>query len=227
METFARMKVSPVPAQTMFGSDSETASAPMAWTSWSSKTGRHLMPPSSVFQMPPGGCPGVVDVRVARDAGHREGPVPHRPDVPEPEPAELVRRRLGESGRGEPEGEAEQTARPEGASRYAWESSSGRDGNRRSHGGTFRVTPQATKVPANPRSREEPDPPGNAYGLERRSPDRHAQRLRAAPVPTPRVQNDSRLGPEFTGGGNTYGLERRLQPARAVPRRFRSEQSSI
>ena len=57
METFARMKVSPVPAQTMFGSDSETASAPMAWTSWSSNTGRHLMPPSSVFQMPPVAAP--------------------------------------------------------------------------------------------------------------------------------------------------------------------------
>ena len=57
IETFARMKVSPVPAHTMFGSDSETASAPIAWTSCSSNTGRHLMPPSSVFQMPPVAAP--------------------------------------------------------------------------------------------------------------------------------------------------------------------------
>ena len=57
---------------------------------------------------PPGGGPGVVDVRVARDAGDRERAVPDGADMPEPEPAELVRRRLGEGGRGEPEGEAEQ-----------------------------------------------------------------------------------------------------------------------
>ena len=60
-----------------------------------------------VFGLPDssGGRPGVVDVGVARDAGDREGAVAHRPDVAEFEAAELVGRRLGQRGRGEPEGE--------------------------------------------------------------------------------------------------------------------------
>ena len=57
IETLERMNGSPVPAHTMFGSDGATSTSPMACTGWSSKTGRQLTPPSSVFQSPPEAAP--------------------------------------------------------------------------------------------------------------------------------------------------------------------------
>jgi hypothetical protein len=48
---------SPVPAQTMFGFDRATASAPIDETLKSSKIGSQLIPPSVVFQIPPDAAP--------------------------------------------------------------------------------------------------------------------------------------------------------------------------
>ena len=48
---------SPVPAQTVLGSLGATASAPIAATGWSSKTGAQRLPPSVDFQMPPEAAP--------------------------------------------------------------------------------------------------------------------------------------------------------------------------
>ena len=52
-----RILPSPVPAQTTFGSDCATASAPIDCTGCASKTGVQLTPPSVVFQMPPDAAP--------------------------------------------------------------------------------------------------------------------------------------------------------------------------
>ncbi len=57
IETFERIELSPVPAQTMAGSLGETARAPMEWTGWSSKTGSQFSPASVVRQMPPLAAP--------------------------------------------------------------------------------------------------------------------------------------------------------------------------
>ena len=51
------MCASPVPAQTMFGSDGATASEPMDCTGCASKIGVQFTPPSVVFQMPPDAAP--------------------------------------------------------------------------------------------------------------------------------------------------------------------------
>src|SRR5882757_844711 len=52
-----RMKDSPVPAQTMFGSLAATASEPMDATSSESKMGFQWMPPSVLLKMPPDAAP--------------------------------------------------------------------------------------------------------------------------------------------------------------------------
>ncbi len=51
------MCASPVPAQTMFGSDATTASAPIDCTGWASKSDVQFTPPSTVFQIPPEAAP--------------------------------------------------------------------------------------------------------------------------------------------------------------------------
>jgi hypothetical protein len=56
-EMWLRMKLSPVPAQTMFESDGAMASAPIDETGWLSKIGRQVVPPSVVFQIPPDAAP--------------------------------------------------------------------------------------------------------------------------------------------------------------------------
>ena len=56
-EMWLRMYASPVPAQTTFGSDGATASAPIDCTGWPSKIGAQCTPPSVVFQMPPDAAP--------------------------------------------------------------------------------------------------------------------------------------------------------------------------
>ena len=48
---------SPVPAQTTFGSDGATASAPIAATGMLSDTGTQRPPPSVVFHTPPDAAP--------------------------------------------------------------------------------------------------------------------------------------------------------------------------
>ncbi len=48
---------SPVPAQTMFGSLCETASAPMACELSLSNVGFHVVPPSLDFHTPPDAAP--------------------------------------------------------------------------------------------------------------------------------------------------------------------------
>jgi len=57
IEIMLRILVSPVPAQTTFGSEIDTASAPIEATSVSSNTGSQFNPPSTVFQMPPDAAP--------------------------------------------------------------------------------------------------------------------------------------------------------------------------
>ena len=57
IETLARRKVSPVPAQTTLGSDGAIASEPIEDTGWSSKTGCQETPPSTVLKMPPDAAP--------------------------------------------------------------------------------------------------------------------------------------------------------------------------
>src|SRR3990172_841005 len=57
MEMFERMNVSPVPAQTILGSEGATAREPMAETGSLSNTGFQVSPASSVFQMPPEAAP--------------------------------------------------------------------------------------------------------------------------------------------------------------------------
>jgi len=52
-EMWLRMHDSPVPAQTMLGSEGATAMSPIELTGWSSKIGSQLMPPSVVLKMPP------------------------------------------------------------------------------------------------------------------------------------------------------------------------------
>ena len=52
-----RIFPSPVPAQTMFGSDVATASDPIDCTGWPSNSGVQFTPPSVVFQMPPDAAP--------------------------------------------------------------------------------------------------------------------------------------------------------------------------
>ena len=56
-EMWLRILPSPVPAQTMFGSEGATASEPIDCTGWPSKIGAQLVPPSVVFQMPPEAAP--------------------------------------------------------------------------------------------------------------------------------------------------------------------------
>ncbi len=51
------MNVSPVPAHTTFGLTGSRASAPMDATGWSSNTGSHPMPPSTVLKTPPDAAP--------------------------------------------------------------------------------------------------------------------------------------------------------------------------
>jgi len=51
------MKVSPVPAQTTFGSDEETANEPTLDAGVSSKIGFQFAPPSVVLKMPPEAAP--------------------------------------------------------------------------------------------------------------------------------------------------------------------------
>ena len=57
MEMLLRMKVSPVPAQTTFGSEAATARALTDDTSWSSKIDSQWVPPSVVFHRPPEAAP--------------------------------------------------------------------------------------------------------------------------------------------------------------------------
>ena len=56
-EIWLRRKLSPVPAQTVLGSDGAMARAPMEETGWSSKIGSQWVPPSDVFQIPPDAAP--------------------------------------------------------------------------------------------------------------------------------------------------------------------------
>ena len=56
-EMWLRILPSPVPAQTMFGSDAATASEPIDCTGWLSNIGCQLTPPSVVLQMPPDAAP--------------------------------------------------------------------------------------------------------------------------------------------------------------------------
>ena len=56
-EMWLRMNDSPVPIQTTFGSDGETATAPMLETGRLSVIGRQCVPASSVFQRPPLAAP--------------------------------------------------------------------------------------------------------------------------------------------------------------------------
>src|SRR5579863_2425204 len=68
---------SPVPAQTVFGSDGAMASVPMACTSCLSKTGSNDWPPSEDFHTPPEddpryqmlGSPGTPTTAAIRPAG--------------------------------------------------------------------------------------------------------------------------------------------------------------
>jgi hypothetical protein len=68
------MKVSPVPAHTSLGAVGANVSEPMDWASMSSKVGRQLAPPSSVFHTPPeaapthqvSGSPGMLSAAMAR-----------------------------------------------------------------------------------------------------------------------------------------------------------------
>jgi hypothetical protein len=58
MTSLSRMAhASPVPAQTIVGSDGATAIAPIAVTGRLSETGTQRMPPSVVFQTPPDAAP--------------------------------------------------------------------------------------------------------------------------------------------------------------------------
>lgn len=57
MEMWLRMNVSPVPAQTMLGSEGASAKAPIEATGCSSKIGFQWTPPSVVFQIPPEAAP--------------------------------------------------------------------------------------------------------------------------------------------------------------------------
>ena len=50
-------QASPVPTQTVFGSEGATARAPIAATCWLSKIGAHLKPPSVDFHTPPEDAP--------------------------------------------------------------------------------------------------------------------------------------------------------------------------
>src|SRR5580658_8033219 len=73
-EMWLRMKDSPVPAHTMFGSLAATASEPMEATGSESKMGSQWMPPSMLLKMPPEaaptyqmfGFPGTPATEVAR-----------------------------------------------------------------------------------------------------------------------------------------------------------------
>ena len=56
-EMWLRILPSPVPAQTTFGSDAATASAPIDCTGCPSKIGAQFVPPSVVFQIPPDAAP--------------------------------------------------------------------------------------------------------------------------------------------------------------------------
>ena len=56
-EMCERIFPSPVPAQTTLGSDFATASEPIDWTGWPSKSDVQFVPPSTVFQMPPDAAP--------------------------------------------------------------------------------------------------------------------------------------------------------------------------
>ena len=56
-EMWLRMNGSPVPAQTTFGSDGATASAPTELTVCSSKIEVQWMPPSVVLNIPPDAAP--------------------------------------------------------------------------------------------------------------------------------------------------------------------------
>ena len=57
MEMWLRMKGSPVPAHTTFGSDGATASAPTDATGWLSKIDDQWMPPSVLLKIPPDAAP--------------------------------------------------------------------------------------------------------------------------------------------------------------------------
>src|ERR1041384_6868936 len=56
-EMWLRIHGSPVPAQTMFGSDGATAIEPTEETGWSSKIGVQWMPPSVLLKIPPDAAP--------------------------------------------------------------------------------------------------------------------------------------------------------------------------
>ncbi|NIU63572.1 MAG: hypothetical protein GWN66_23920 [Pseudomonas stutzeri] len=56
-DTLFRGLPSPVPTQTMSGLAWNTATAPMAWTGWSSKIGSKVRPPFTDFQTPPVAAP--------------------------------------------------------------------------------------------------------------------------------------------------------------------------
>ncbi len=56
-EMLLRMKVSPVPAQTTFGSEGAMAKEPTEETSWPSKMGCQVTPPSVVLKIPPEAAP--------------------------------------------------------------------------------------------------------------------------------------------------------------------------
>jgi len=68
-EMWLRILPSPVPAQTMLGSETETARAPIDWTGWSSNIGCQFTPPVGRLVDAAGGGADVVRGGIARDTG--------------------------------------------------------------------------------------------------------------------------------------------------------------
>ena len=79
-ETLLRMKLSPVPTQTTFGSEGAIAMAPIDWAGWSSKIGFQWI--AAVGRLPDAARGGadVVGVRIAGDADHGADAVAGRAD---------------------------------------------------------------------------------------------------------------------------------------------------
>ena len=77
------MNASPVPAQTTFGSEAATASAPIDATCWPSKIGVQWTPPSSVLKMPPDAAPAYATLESPGTPATATDPVALRADVAE------------------------------------------------------------------------------------------------------------------------------------------------
>ena len=62
-DTLLRTQLSPVPAHTIFGLVGSMATAPIDCTSWLSKTGLNVVPPSTDFHTPPLAEPAMTVMR--------------------------------------------------------------------------------------------------------------------------------------------------------------------